>query len=189
MRSSKRPHALLVNSVDHLGREIGPEVLAVAQQIADRAMTQAEALLGDPALALTLLEEMAATVTSTLRMKIARSEPPIEDLDRYLYLAFIRRVRNEVQRTPTLQRSGDVDWELFEPQGSSEEIERKVLAHELLADYDTVTAEIILRRYGGQTWRQIGAACGISATAARLRFRKAILQIRRRVTEPRNDPS
>jgi DNA-directed RNA polymerase specialized sigma24 family protein len=189
MRSNKRPHAFLVNSVDHFGREIDPEVLAVAQHIADRAMTQAEMLLGDPARALTLLEEMAATVTSTIRTKIVRSEPPIEDLDRYLYLAFIRRVRNEVQRTPTLLRSDETDWEMFEPHGSPEEIERKVLAHELLADYDTVTAEIILRRYGGQAWREIGAACGISATAARLRFRKAILQIRRRVTEPKHDPS
>jgi DNA-directed RNA polymerase specialized sigma24 family protein len=188
MRSSKRPHAL-VHSIDHLGREIDSEVLVAARRIAGSAMTQAEMLLGDPALAVTLLEEAAADVTLQVRTRIGQGQPPIKDLGNYLYTAFIRRVRNDVKRTPTLQRSEETDWELFEPHGSPEEIERTALAHELLADYDTVTAEIILRRYGGQTWRQTGAACGISATAARLRFRKAILQIRRRVTEPRNDPS
>ena len=52
-----------LNSVDHLGRPIDPSVLSVAQEIGPGAVPYAEKVLGDPALAISLFEETAATVS------------------------------------------------------------------------------------------------------------------------------
>jgi hypothetical protein len=172
---------LFLNSVDHLGRTIDSDVLAAAERIGPRALIRGENLLGDPAVALSLLEEVAASTTSAIHAKVLRGEPPIKDLDGYLYLAFIRRVRDEKRRGPALQSLTDMEWKAGSPRVGLSEVERTVLLDELLGTCDTVTVDIILRRHSGQGWREIGASCGISATAARLRFRKSMLRIRRTI--------
>ena len=70
-----RPFAFLLNSVDRLGRTIDPTVLSVATEIAPRALLYAEKLLGDPALAMNLFEEAAATVSHALKEKSASGSP------------------------------------------------------------------------------------------------------------------
>jgi DNA-directed RNA polymerase specialized sigma24 family protein len=190
MRRQREPENLqpfFLNSIDHLGRAIDAQVLAVAHKIGPRALIRGERILGDPALAVTLLEEVAAATTSAIHTRFLRGEPPIDDLDGYLYLAFIRRVRDAKRKGPVLQSVGDIEWEARSPRIRLSEIERKVLLDQLLATCDTVTVDIILRRYSRQKWRDIGAACGITATAARLRFRKAMLRIRR-IAEPKGLP-
>jgi|HubBroStandDraft_6_1064221.scaffolds.fasta_scaffold14482_4 hypothetical protein len=177
-----------LSSVDHLGRVIDSDVLAAAKRIGPRLLIRGEKLLGDPAMTLTLLEEVAASTTSAIHTKILRGEPPIKDLDGYLYLAFIRRVRVEKRRGPVLQSLTDMEWKAGSPRIGLSEIERTVLLDELLGTCDTVTVDIVLRRHSGQGWREIGASCGISATAARLRFRKAMLRIRRTI-EHKDHPS
>jgi hypothetical protein len=181
--SSRR---LILSSVDHLGRRIAPEVLEAAQRIGPRSVLHGEKVLGDPALVLTLLEEVAATVTLAIEKKILRGKPPIEDLDGYVYRAFMNRVNHEEQRRPRLLNIGDMEWKTPAHRSHFASIERKLLLDDLLEGHDLVTVDIILWHYAGQKWREIGAACGISATAARLRFRKAMLQIRRK-TEPKKD--
>jgi len=185
-RGALRPFFL--SPVDHLGRAIDPDVLAVAQRIGPRALFRGEGILGDPALVLTLLEEVAARTTIVIHGKVLRAEPPIEDLDGYLYLAFIRRVREVKRKRPVLQSLTDMEWKAGSPRAGLSDIERNVLLDELLGTCDTVTVDIVLRRYSGQAWREIGAAFGISATAARLRFRNAMLRIRR-IAEPRGRPN
>jgi hypothetical protein len=172
---------LFLNSVDPLGRAIDSDVLAAAQRIGPRVLIRGEKLLGDPAVVVTILEEVAASTTSAIHAKILRGEPPIKDLDGYLYLAFMRRVRDKKRRGPILQSLTDMEWKAASPRTGLGEIERKVLLDELLGTCDTVTVDIVIRRYSGQGWLEIGAASGISATAARLRFRKAMLRIRRTV--------
>ena len=70
-RERKPGPALLLNTVDRLGREIDPAVLSVAQEIGPSAVRYAENVLGDPALAISLFEKAAATVSQTLRDKAA----------------------------------------------------------------------------------------------------------------------
>jgi len=183
-RGSSRP--LFLSSVDHLGRRIDSKVLEAAQRIGPRSVIHGERILGDPAMVLTLLEEVAGSVTLAIETKVLRGESPIKDLDGYLYRAFMHRVHDAKRRAPTLQSVGDIEWKTPSARSAFSEIERKLLLDELLGSYDTVTVDIILRHYAGQKWPEVGAACGISATAARLRFRKAMLQIRR-TTWPRND--
>ncbi len=183
-RGNARPFFL--SSLDHLGRRIDSEVLEAAQRIGPRAAVHGEKVLGDPAIALTLLEEVAASVTLAIEAKVLRGEPPIKDLDGYLYRAFMHRVHDEKRRGPRLLNVGDLESKAPVRRADLSEIERKLLLDQLLGTCDTVTADIILRHYSGQKWPEVGAACGISATAARLRFRKAMLRMRR-ITEPGKD--
>src|SRR6266851_7759597 len=183
-RGNARP--LFLSALDHLGRRIDSEVLEAAQRIGPRAAVHGEKVLGDPALALTLLEEVAASVTLAIETKVLRGEPPLKDLDGYLYRAFMHRVHDEERRGPKLLNVGDIDWKAPVRRTDLTEIEHKLLLDEILGSCDTVTVDIILRHYAGQKWPEVGAACGISATAARLRFRKAMLQIRRTTGPKKN---
>src|SRR5258708_27796272 len=99
-RGNTRP--LFLSSVDHLGSLVAPGVLEVAQRIGPRSVLHGEKVLGDPALVLTLFEEVAATVTQAIETKVLRSEPPIKDLDGYLYRAFMHRIHEEERRGPKL---------------------------------------------------------------------------------------
>ena len=82
-RQGKASPVFLLNSVDRLGREIEPAVLSVAQEIGPSAVRYAEKLLGDPALAITLFEEAAATVSQTHSGKTARGKPDVKDMRGY----------------------------------------------------------------------------------------------------------
>src|SRR5579859_5457882 len=91
-RASARLH-----SVDGQGRKIDPEVLDVAQSIAGRAIAYAEQLIGDPALATSLLEESAAVVSRSFGRRTQPNAAPIGNVEGYLFRAFIRRI-NIVKR-------------------------------------------------------------------------------------------
>jgi hypothetical protein len=82
-RQGKASPVFWVNSVDHFGRGIDPAVLSVAQEIGPSAVRFAEKLLGDPALAITLFEEAAATVSQTHSGKTARGKPDVKDMRGY----------------------------------------------------------------------------------------------------------
>lgn len=94
-REAKPSPRFLLNSVDLLGREIDPAVLSVAQESAPRAVSHGEKLLGDPALATSLFEEAAATVSKTINEKEASGKPRIRDMRGYLFRAYLRRISVE----------------------------------------------------------------------------------------------
>src|SRR5262245_53960384 len=84
----------LLHSVDRHGRPIHPDVLVIARSIAIRAIPFAEGLIKDAALATSLLEESAASVSRVVRKRAQLNQPPIANLEAYLFRAFIRRVNN-----------------------------------------------------------------------------------------------
>jgi DNA-directed RNA polymerase specialized sigma24 family protein len=168
-----------LNSIDRLGRDIDADVLAAAQEIGRRAISKAEKILDDPATALNLLEEMAATVSRTLRERKTAGKPPITDLKGYLFLAFIRRVRREKRKQLVFDESSERGWEGPSPHMDQSAIERKLLLDELLASYDTATQDIILCRLNGLSWQEIETACGVTRDAAKKRFYKAIRRLQR----------
>jgi hypothetical protein len=179
-RERKGARSFFLHSVDHLGRQISPPVLEIAQQLARDAVGRAEKFSVDPALALTLLEQVAASVTRVIREKELLGEPPIEDLRRYLFRSFMHQLEKENRRKPEIVTLGDIDWSQTAPEPGLNTIERGVFGEELLRACGKVNADIVLRRqFGGQSWPEIAAAHGITATAARLRFRRAIDRMRR----------
>jgi hypothetical protein len=68
--------------MDQRGRPISPLVLVAAEELSRRAIHHAEKLLVDPAVAASLLEEAAATVSRALRAKNA-DERPVQNLESF----------------------------------------------------------------------------------------------------------
>jgi DNA-directed RNA polymerase specialized sigma24 family protein len=176
-RENKRPRAFFLNAVDRQGREIDPEVYLVCEEIAGRAFAQADKILGDPALSTTLLEEAAATVSRTLREKSSAGKPPIRNLPNYLFVAFMRRVRQVKGRQVLVEDSEEIDWEAHSPRTDLGETERKVLVDELLASCDETTRDIVLGWMDDLSWQEIATNIGATSNAAKLRFRRAIKRI------------
>ncbi len=54
-----------------------------------------------------------------------------------------------------------------------------LLVDEVMAAWDKVTQEIILRRLEGFSWGEIGERYGISAHVARMRYSKALQRARK----------
>src|SRR2546429_5754176 len=81
-----------LNAVAPFGRSIEPCVFLVAKGSADQAVSYAEKFLGDPCVAVNLLEEAAATVSEVIRAKEAAHIAPILDVRRYLFRVFLRNV-------------------------------------------------------------------------------------------------
>jgi DNA-directed RNA polymerase specialized sigma24 family protein len=178
-RGTKRSPSFLLNSVDRLGRQIGPAVFAAAQEIGPTAVRHAERLLGDPALAISLFEETAATVTETLQENAARGKPVVDDLHGYLFLAFMRRVRRGKRTELVFEDADERVWEKRARYTDGSATERSVFMREVLATCDTVTKNIILRRLEGFSWKEIGRQCGVSSHAARQRFSATLQRLRK----------
>ena len=88
-------HKFRISPIDIQGRTIAPVVLSVANEMKDKVLLYAEKALGDPALAVSLLEESAAAVSRVLGQHPHSAR--IRNLQAYLFSAFIRRV-NRLKR-------------------------------------------------------------------------------------------
>jgi DNA-directed RNA polymerase specialized sigma24 family protein len=178
--SRSQPNPLL-HSVDRSGRPIHPDVLSIAESIALRALQFAEGLLKDPALATTLLEESAASVSRVVRQRAQLGKPPITNLEAYLFRAFIRRVN--LARRKEIAVSSAITLANASPDGAgySDKLELRILVDEFVTRCDPVTRDMFYRRVQGFSWKEIGRAYDISAHAAEARFSQQLKKIRRRL--------
>jgi RNA polymerase sigma factor (sigma-70 family) len=173
-----RPIVFLLNAVDRLGRTIDPTVLSAANEIAPRALHYAEKLLGDPALALNLYEEAAATVSHALRDKTVSGDSSIHDMRGYLFKAFLRRIGEERRKEVRVESSKESNANSLEIPDESDDPDLHLLTKELLQKCDRVTQEIILHRLEGFSWKEIERDLGIPIPNATQRFRRAIQHLR-----------
>jgi len=182
-RSTWSSHAeFRISPIDRLGRRIDSSVLAAAEEIGRRAIGHAEKLFVDPAVAATLLEEAAATVSRAIHLKRERAQSEIRDLRSYLFRAFIRRL-NRTQKRQMMQRfeegtqlPADGQSPHF-PSG----VELKILVDELLTKCDAVTRDMFYRRLQGFAWKEIGSSYGITADAAKSRFSQSLRRVAERL--------
>src|SRR2546427_8360193 len=100
--------AVRVSPMDQRGRPISPLVLSAAEEVSRRAIHHAEKLLVDPAVAANLLEEAAATVSRALKAKNTH-ERPVQDLESYLFRAFLRRLNRTKKRQSLSADAVDLD--------------------------------------------------------------------------------
>jgi len=171
-----------ISPIDCRGRTIEPEVLSVAQEIASRIFQYAEGMFVDPAVAASLLEEAAVAVSRVLRRKPG-GQTGIRDLHAYLFCAFSRRlnrVKRKEMRLVTCSADDLENRERFDP---SREMEMRILVNELLTRFDGDTRDMFYRRVVGFSWKEIGAAYGISAHAAESRFSHALRRLRKGFTQ------
>ena len=178
-RGTKTLPPFLLNEVDRLGRAIAPEVLSVAQEIGPRVVAYADRLVGDPAVALTFLEEAAASVSAAIEEKQRTGAPAVRDVSAYLFRTFIHLIdkakRKEMSFEDAVQEYGKTQSTLTE-EGRAE---TAVLINEIMAACDQVSREIILLRLRDQSWDEIGKHLGISPYAAETRYRKALDRARK----------
>jgi tetratricopeptide (TPR) repeat protein len=186
MATVPRTHQLLLNAVDRLGRPIEPCVFTVAQEIAPQALAYAENFIGDPCVAMNLLEEAAATVSEVVRAKETARIPPIRDMRAYLYRAFLRRIGEEERSEVRLQKALEDDLRLGETMSIEARVETKLVLKQVLSMCDRKTRAIIWGRIEGRSWDEISYDVVMSNHAARLHYSKALRAIRDALkTDPR----
>jgi len=165
-----------ISPVDRLGRRISPSVLDAAEEVGRRAIEHAERELIDPAVAATLLEEAAATVSRALEAKRHHTQNAVRDLPSYLFLAFIRRVNRTKKRQLLLEDAVRVR-SAHNSTDPEAELELKILVDELLTRCDPVTRDMFYRRIQGFSWKEIGLSYSISGHAAESRFNQALHKV------------
>ena len=156
-------------------------MLVAAEELSRRAIHHAEKLLVDPAVAANLLEEAAATVSRALKAKNTH-EPPVQDLESYLFRAFLRRL-NRTKKRQSLSTDA-VDLDAFFSRISSDPrraLEMKIFMDELLMQCDPVVRDMLCRRLGGSSWKEVGRAYGISSHAAESKFSQALQKVRKKL--------
>jgi len=169
-----------ISPVDCRGRAIAPEVLSVAYEISGRALSHAEKVLDDPAVALSAFEETAATVSRMLSKQPGKGN--IRNLAGYLFRAFLRDV-NRLKRRELLLSCDRSVTHLLEsyPSNAWKELELKVLVDELLTKFDPVARDMFYRHQANFSWEEIGRIYNISGHAAEVRFNRALRRLRKRL--------
>jgi DNA-directed RNA polymerase specialized sigma24 family protein len=169
-----------LNSVDRHGKPIAAEVFAAAEAVFPRALRHGTRLLGDPAVVVNVLEEVAATVSQrSLRSGPPGEGVPTRNLAGYVFRAFVRRVnrlKNKEQallhavtaRNAAAPRSAD----------PSRQFEMRILLREYLARFSFEERDMCWRRLEGHAWHEIGERHGISGHAARERLRSAVQRVK-----------
>jgi DNA-directed RNA polymerase specialized sigma24 family protein len=176
----------LLNSVDLLDREIDPVVLSVANQIGPKAVPYAERLLGDPALAMNLFEQAAASVSEAIKTK-QRGGSAVRDLAAYLFRTYIRLVSQAKRKETMLAESLKAEADPRISQRDLARAEAAVLLDEIMRACDRLTREVAFRRLEGLSWKEIGERYGISGHAAEARFSKALDRARKRLKIPNRE--
>ena len=174
--------SLWVNAVERRGRSIDPLVLAATEEVAPGALQYGERLLRDPALAATLLEESAATVSRAIRLNGDRGGIGVRNLQAYIFRTFVRRVNKARRRDVLLSNHGasnpSVHLDVID---LTEDIEFKVLVNEFLARCDPVTRDMFYRRMQGFSWKETARVHGVSAHAAESKFSQALQRVRKKL--------
>jgi hypothetical protein len=182
MAAQGSPNVFRLNPVDRRGRRIDTTVLAAAEEIFPRAFEHGVKLLGDPAIVMTTLEEVAASVSRSIAAKDPPGKPAaVRDVPGYLFRAFLRRVNRLKRKQLALVSLGEASETPPVWADPSREFEMKILVDECLAQCDFVAQDMFSRRAQGFSWEEIGNAYGESAHAAEARYSAAVKRARARL--------
>jgi DNA-directed RNA polymerase specialized sigma24 family protein len=180
-----------LNSLDRHGRQIAPEVFAAAEAVFSRALRHGTKLLGDPAVVVNILEEVAATVSQ----RLLRGDPPGEatatrNLAGYVFRAFVRRV-NRLKNKEHALLHAVIARSAATPKSAdpSRQFEMQILLREYLARFSFEEKDMCWRRLEGYAWDEIGKLQGISGHAARERLRTAVKRVKAELAEKKGKKS
>lgn len=148
-----------------------------------RALEHGLKLLGDPAVVVDALEQVAAAVSRLVRTEAPPGAPAIKNLPGYVFRAFVRHVNRLRRRQLALRSSnGDGPPHSTDP---SHALEMKILLDECLRQFDVGARDMLLRRIQGFSWNEIGKIHGLSGHAAEVRFGHALRKAQVRLTNGR----
>ena len=120
-----------------------------------QALAYAENFIGDPCVAVNLLEEAAATVSEAVRAKETAQISPIRDMRAYLYRAFLRRIGEGERNQARLQEALEDDLRFGETMSVEARGETKLVLKQVLSMCDRKTRAIIWGRIEGRSWDEI----------------------------------
>jgi len=170
-----------VSPVDPHGRPISPLVLTAAEEVSRRAIHYAERLQVDPAVAASLLEEAAATVSRSLRANHVH-ERPVRDLESYLFRAFLRRLNRAKKRQSLLAETAVISPFLSRMSSDPRKtLEMKIFIDEFLMQCDPAMRDVLCRRIEGWSWKEIGWAYRTSSHAMESKFSQAVQRVRKKL--------
>jgi DNA-directed RNA polymerase specialized sigma24 family protein len=172
-RETKLNPPFLLNEVDHLGRRIAPAVLSVAQEIGPRILSYAQNLIGDPAVAITYLEQAAASVSAAIEEKKLTGAPAVRNVAGYLFRTFIHMVDEARRREANIEHSLE-EYDTLVSLTVEGKTETNILLNEVMATCDRFSQQVVALRLEGWSWEEIGKYFGISRHAAEARFSKAL---------------
>jgi hypothetical protein len=184
MAANSSPLVSHLNPIDRRGRRIAPTVLAAAEEIFPRAFEHGLKLLGDPAVVVTVLEEVAANVSRAVAAKDPPGEPaPIRDLPGYIFRGFLRHVNRLKRKQLALIGLSEASRDSTTPRWAdpSRDFENKILVDECLTQCDSVVQDMFWRRMRGFSWEEIGKVYDVSAHTAEARFSAALRRARARL--------
>jgi DNA-directed RNA polymerase specialized sigma24 family protein len=183
MAAEGSPSLFHLHAVDRRGRKIEPAVLEAAEEIYPDALEHGEKLLGDPAVVTNVLEEVAASVSLTAKVKNPLGSPMHgRELRLYLFRAFLNEVNRLKRQEPTFVTLSEVVAVSNPPWADPlRELEAKMLLEEFLALCEPWMQDMAFRRLRGFSWDEIGEAYGVSGHAAQARFSHALRLVRERL--------
>ena len=185
MAAQSSPVVPRISPIDRHGREIDPAVIAAAEEVYARALEHGLKLLGDPAVVVDALEQVAAAVSRLARTEAPPgSSTPIKNLPGYVFRAFVRQV-HRLKRKQLALTSSNGDGGSARSTDPSHELETSILLHECLRHFDRLTRDMFLRRIQGFSWSEIGKIHGLTGHAAEVRFGHALRKAQVRLTNGR----
>lgn len=165
---------------DHRGQAITPQVLSAAEEIRRRAIRHAERVSIDPAMAANLLEDAAAAVSRALSTRHGNEEA-INNLEAYLFRAFLRRLNKMQKRQLHLDEAIGFLASTPKTWDTRSAVEMKILLDEFLMKCDPEMRDVLYRRIAGYSWKEIGWAYRISSHAAESKFSQALRKVKRKL--------
>jgi hypothetical protein len=106
MAAQSSPVPPRISPIDRHGKDIDPAVIAAAEEVYARAIEHGLKLLGDPAVVVDALEQVAAAVSRLVRTEAPPgASAPIRNLPGYVFRAFVRHVNRLKRRQLTLASS------------------------------------------------------------------------------------
>src|SRR5215472_12756231 len=154
--------ALRVSPMDQHGRPISSHVLIAAEEVSRRAISHAEKLGIDPAIAANLLEEAAAAVSRAVRTRNSQARS-IQDLESYLFRAYLRRLNRFTKREllvgEAARQQACLSRGSWDPRQA---LEMKILIDELLMQFNPMMRDFFCRHSLLSSWSEVGRVYGRS---------------------------
>ena len=177
------PIPLWISETDERGNRVSREVIESAHRIWNRVLYFLRRENYDLAPAAEILEAVCHSVSRVARRREGRGQ--IRDLDSYLYWAFVRRYYRRRARDARIRYVGSVETFTEGWAGPDESwvamLEDDIRLKQFLACLEPKFRVMLIRRFQGDRWAEIGQMFGISAHNAEVQFANAIKKARRRL--------
>ena len=178
------PSSFWLPETDGRGNRIDSDVMDSAQRNWYRVLDYASREAVDPSRAAQVLERTAVSVASARRRKQGHTD--INDLDSYLFAAFVRKLKRLLRRERIVEFVHSVS-ELESVKSAQDRewagrLEDSLQIQEIIAAMDDRTRNTYWKRAHGYGWREIARAQGLSVNAAKKNYEYGLEKVRRRIS-------